>query len=80
MISRSISTASSESAVWLGLKHVGRSVRGLGFVGLWLWSGRCGLCALRYSVWCLRVNERVEGVDGRTAIKLILVPPPVIGM
>jgi hypothetical protein len=40
VISWSISMASSDSAVWLELEHVGWSIRGLGLMGLWLWSRR----------------------------------------
>jgi hypothetical protein len=57
VISWSISMPSSESAVWLGLEHVGWSIRGLGLMGLWLWSGRYGLCAFEvYGVWVLMLR------------------------
>jgi hypothetical protein len=57
VISWSISMASSESAVWLGLENVGWSIRGLGLMGLLLWSRRYGLWAFEIYGVCVYVKR-----------------------
>jgi hypothetical protein len=61
VISWYISMASSESAAWLGLEHVGWSICGLGLMGLWLLSTQYGLCAFEiYDVCMLMSMLRVQ--------------------